>query len=280
MSFGLKFREHYDFMIGEELDALVSALRRFEEAFDDATTTLTLSSGDVDAALAAHLADTSNPHSVTTTQIGAVATITFNDHSARHENGGADEISVTGLSGLLADNQTAVAHNVLDGSRHGDTVAQSVTRGSLIYGNSTPKWDELTVGAANTVLQSDGTDVGWSIIVTSGKYTPTLTNVANLDASTAYECQYMRVGSIVNVSGKVDVDPTAAVASTQLGISLPIASNIGANEDCSGTAFASGIAAQGAAILGDATNNRAQMQWISGDVTSQPMFFTFQYEII
>jgi len=29
----------------------------------------------------------------------------LDDHSTRHENGGADEVSVTGLSGLLADDQ-------------------------------------------------------------------------------------------------------------------------------------------------------------------------------
>lgn len=34
----------------------------------------------------------------------------FDDHSARHENGGADEMSVAGLSGLLADPQTPLAH--------------------------------------------------------------------------------------------------------------------------------------------------------------------------
>lgn len=34
----------------------------------------------------------------------------FNDHNERHENGGADEISVAGLSGLLADQQTPLAH--------------------------------------------------------------------------------------------------------------------------------------------------------------------------
>ena len=116
--------------------------------------------------------------------------------------------------------------------------------------------------------------------ITSGVYTPTLTNVANLDASTAYECQYMRVGAVVTVSGKVDVDPTAPAASTQLGISLPIASNLGAAEDCAGSAFASGIAGQGAAIVGDAANDRAQMQWVSGDVTNQPMYFTFTYAVI
>ena len=55
----------------------------------------------------------------------------------------------------------SAVHSLLDGSVHGDTVADAVTRGSLIYGNSTPKWDELVVGAANTVLRTDGTDAAW-----------------------------------------------------------------------------------------------------------------------
>ena len=114
---------------------------------------------------------------------------------------------------------------------------------------------------------------------TTQTYTPTLTNVANLDASTAYQCQYHRVGAVVTVSGKVDVDPTAAV-STQLGISLPIASNFGAAQDCCGTAFANAIAGQGAAILADTTNDRAQMEWIAADLTNKSMYFTFVYRIV
>lgn len=116
--------------------------------------------------------------------------------------------------------------------------------------------------------------------LTSGTYTPTLTNVANVAASTAYQCQYLRVGSTVTVSGKLDVDPTLAATSTQVGISLPVASNFGAAQDCGGVAFASGIAAQGAAILADSTNDRAQLQYVSSDITNQPMYFTFTYEVI
>lgn len=40
----------------------------------------------------------------------AVDTATFEDHSARHENGGADEINVAGLSGELADPQPPKSH--------------------------------------------------------------------------------------------------------------------------------------------------------------------------
>lgn len=56
----------------------------------------------------------------------------------------------------------AAAHAILDGSTHSDSVAAAVSRGSLIYGNATPAWAELTIGADNTVLISNGTDVSWS----------------------------------------------------------------------------------------------------------------------
>lgn len=52
-------------------------------------------------------------------------------------------------------------HNLLSAS-HSDTVAQTVSRGSLIYGNATPLWDELVVGSSNQFLKTDGTDVAWT----------------------------------------------------------------------------------------------------------------------
>jgi len=44
------------------------------------------------------------------TVTGTVDGVDVSDHHARHENGGADEISVAGLSGVLADAQTPAAH--------------------------------------------------------------------------------------------------------------------------------------------------------------------------
>lgn len=115
--------------------------------------------------------------------------------------------------------------------------------------------------------------------VISGTYTPTLFNVANLDASTAYTAQYMRVGGVVTVSGKVDVDPTALL-STKLGISLPVASTLSAAEKCSGNAVANSIASEAAAIEADTVNNRAQMEWISVSVANHSMYFDFTYQVI
>ena len=112
-------------------------------------------------------------------------------------------------------------------------------------------------------------------------YTPTLTNAANVAASTAYECQYARVGDSVTVSGRVDIDPTAASTDTQLGISLPIASNIGAATDLGGVAFTPELAGVGAAILGDVANDRAQFQYVTGaDIANRAFYFIFMYQRI
>lgn len=129
----------------------------------------------------------------------------------------------------------------------------------------------ISTDATGTALQG--------VIALSGTYTPTLTNVANVAASTAYQCQYLRVANVVTVSGKVDVDPTTTATVTQLGISLPVTSNLVAAKDLAGTAWFPGIG-QGAALLGDATNNRAELNYICGDVTNQSTHFTFSYEVI
>lgn len=135
-------------------------------------------------------------------------------------------------------------------------------------------------GAALWTYFLDSTTVITASGSTSGTYTPTLTLVNNITSATTYEAQYIRVNTSVTVSGKLDLDPILVATTTQLGISLPIASDFGANEDCGGVAFASGIANQGAAIRADITNNRAEMVYISSDVTNQSMYYTFTYQII
>lgn len=93
----------------------------------------------------------------------------------RLESGGLEPLRVTSLSGFpgggttfLRDDGTFAAagggapHALLDGVQNNDTVAQAPTRGSLIKGNATPAWDEMLIGAANTIVKSDGTDAAWT----------------------------------------------------------------------------------------------------------------------
>lgn len=181
--------------------------------------------------------------------------------------------------------QTTVLHNSLTDLQGGTT--------NQYYHLTSAQHTDLTDGNASTAhyhasdrdrANHTGTQTMATIsdlpTLISGTYTPTLTNVANLSASTAYQCQYIRLGATVTVSGRVDIDPTAGAASTQLGITLPIASNFGAVEDCAGVAFASGVAGQGAAIQADTANDRATLIYVSGDTTNQPMYFTFAYQVI
>jgi hypothetical protein len=191
-------------------------------------------------------------------------------------------------SGTVPDGRFPATLPTASGANLTNLDADALTSGTVLLDYGGTGADLSATGGASQVLQQSSSGAALTVgqlastdlsDVVSGVYTPTLTNVANLDASTAYSCQYVRVGSVVTVSGQVDVDPTAAAA-TQLGLSLPIASNFANANECAGTAFASGIAGQGAAIRGDATNNRAELVWIAGDLTNQPMFFSFIYRVI
>lgn len=116
--------------------------------------------------------------------------------------------------------------------------------------------------------------------IVSGVWTPTLTNTTNVAASTAYECQYIRVGRIVMFSGRVDVDPTAAgPTATQLTMTIPISSTFGATEDCGGTAHCN-IIAQGAAIRAIVGDTKIMMEYSATDATNRSFFFSGMYQII
>lgn len=56
-----------------------------------------------------------------------------------------------------------LAHPLLGNTYHNDVVNQGPTRGSLVYGNATPLWDELVLGGiSGSVLTRDANDVLWS----------------------------------------------------------------------------------------------------------------------
>lgn len=147
--------------------------------------------------------------------------------------------------------------------------------GSVVHNDTSG----LQGGTTNQFFHLTAAQFAGLATIASGNYTPTLTGVANVDASTAYSCPYMRVGSTVLVAGKVDVDPTAAAATpTSLGISLPIASNLGAADDLGGTAVTPSSVA--GSISGDAANNRAQLDFLSSFTISTSFYFSFGYEVI
>ena len=175
----------------------------------------------------------------------------------------------------------------LTAAQNGDVAAIVTLAAGLLAKTAANTYAARTItGTASQIGVTDGGGVAGNPTLAlsigallTGTWTPTLTNVTNLTASTAYLSTYLRAGSFAVGFGKADVDPTAA-GLCQLGLSLPVASNFVNDFECAGVAFASGIAGQGAAVIADAANNRAEMNWIAVDTTNQPMFFIFGYRII
>ena len=132
---------------------------------------------------------------------------------------------------------------------------------------------ELMLSAPPPIQRND-------IALAFGLYTPAFTAVANVGSSTPYACAYLRVGNVVMVAGKLDMAAAAAPAVTQLGISLPIASNFTADSNCGGSAAPnSAVASYPGAINADAANDRAQLNIYSPNTANLGMFFTFGYYI-
>jgi len=85
----------------------------------------------------------------------------FDNHSARHENTGADELNVSGLSGKLADEQEPESHDLAGGKHNTDTLAnlnQKISDANVDDdGNSRPPDDHDNAAHSETYATTTGT---------------------------------------------------------------------------------------------------------------------------
>jgi hypothetical protein len=142
-------------------------------------------------------------------------------------------------------------------------------------------YDYLKLVNAGTLTASGNVVTLTQTVVSSGTYTPSLTNGANVAGSTARECFYTRVGNNVHVAGTFLVDPTAALAATVLDISLPIASNLAQTYQLSGGAI-NGVPqpADTGEIAGSVANDRAIVTMYPASALNQTFQFWFDYMVI
>jgi len=75
-------------------------------------------------------------------------------------------------------------------------------------------------------------------VVTSGVYTPVFTAITNVTAIGSYGASYLRVGEIVTVSGKLDIDPTTTLTGGEVRMTPPFVggSNFTADQQAGGVA--------------------------------------------
>jgi hypothetical protein len=146
-------------------------------------------------------------------------------HASQHQNGGADEISVLGLSGLLADGQTPLAHKASHENGGGDemslaglsgdpadTINKSLltTRGDLIRrGAAAP--ERVALGTNGQKLASDGTDAVWEddlaaieFIIDGGGSAITTGQKGHLEIP--FACTITRVTLLADQSGSIVID--------------------------------------------------------------------------
>lgn len=117
--------------------------------------------------------------------------------------------------------------------------------------------------------------------LTSGTYTPTLTNVANINTTGVFACQWMRVGDVVTVSGRIAIRATLLGVYTEVGISLPVASNFASAQQCGGAVISENAGGSTGGVSADLTNDRARIvsQNIA-DVASNNYALSFTYQVI
>lgn len=98
---------------------------------------------------------------------------------------------------------------------------------------------------ANEMRVYDGS--AWSVVyvpsvgLSSGIWTPVVTAVTNVASSTAYQCFYTRVGSIVTFSGSIFISPTDRNNASVFRLTLPVSSTFTVESDVSGVITTGGV---------------------------------------
>lgn len=179
-----------------------------------------------------------------------------------------------------------------NGSESADIVFKGIRAGTLtenlrIVSSGTLKFNGvpsgsgtvLTIGTDSLLRQTSAASIVSAANITSGNYTPTISNTSNIDATSVQAAQYHRNGNHVIVYLELLVDPTAATATT-FTISLPFASDFISGFECIGMGNCSAVPAQVITISADNTNNVAAATFTATNTGSQAFFMTFSYEIL
>ena len=193
--------------------------------------------------------------------------------------------AVTNYNGI--GYQTATVQQWFVGMR------ENLSSNNLIIYNENTAHDALTISTSDAVKLYNLAGTGSRIVVadasgtlsatdaapTSGTYTPTITLVTNVASSTARVCQYMRVGSVVTVSGYVTVTATTPAAGSRIYMSLPISSSFTSTAQAGGAGGVPGGANIGTVIFANSTSTTVSMDFlpVSG---STDYWFSYTYQIL
>jgi hypothetical protein len=196
--------------------------------------------------------------------ITAKGTIAVMDSSESYLGQFSATTGVTTISAYSGPGQALAFNTTPSGS--GSIERMRITSTGQIYGTAI---HNNSAGAAGTTNQ----------YIASGTYTPTATAGANVTAASSAAAQWMRVGNVVTVSGYVFMSCSTQNASTQLGISIPVASTFSSATQAAGTAATNNGTGFGA-IMGDTTNSRVTFTGTTINAGTNNLFYTFTYQVL
>lgn len=184
-------------------------------------------------------------------------------HAVSHQNGGTDEISVAGLSGLLADGQTPLSHAASHQHGGADQIATATPGANAIpkagaAGTLDPGWMS-PAPATGQVLVYDGTNADWTYggrqVLTANKtITTSLANISGFSWALKSGVRYVVQGALLY--NKTTNNGT-------IGVSLNYSAGI---TNLMQTAqMSASITGGGDQILANTTNNTAM---VSNSVTA------------
>jgi hypothetical protein len=182
-------------------------------------------------------------------------------------------VDTAGLVKLL--NSAGVIKAWVDTDSIQNVSGKAISGGSI---NNTPVGATTPASGNFTSLQADSivNDTG----LAGGIYTPTITPVANNNNPvTGGEWIYTRVGSIVHVAGIVSITPAQQATSTQVRISLPVASNFTGAGQLKGVANTTNVS-QSAIVKADVTNDEALIEFVAPDNVLRAWYCVFMYRVL
>lgn len=205
----------------------------------------------------------------------------------------ADEILLSGS--LMADGNIRAANILCDGGM----VCQTIEATNSIEAQSImAKMAKVEEKFATHNLEADSASINGDVDVTgtissnrvrcdtlnlaigevtAGTYTPDLTSTNNVNYYQPYDCQYMRIGNMVTVSGRIDIEPQRE-GNAHIQLSLPFPTKIGALHHLSGNA-ASQYGKVQASCFGDMITNRCQLSYYAITTDRVAFFLQFMYRI-
>lgn len=167
----------------------------------------------------------------------------------------------------------------------GGTGLTTLTSANLLVGAGTSNVTFLAPSAtADTTIISNGAAFAAGPVLTSGTYTPTISDLTNLDSNpTPGVCRFVRVGNQVTVYGVFQADATAASTLTQFTFTLPVlpTNNFAANEDATIMGSTSGGATAVLAVRGFANSGAKTVRliWAPTLTNSQGVTFCISYSL-